>query len=218
MTTEALNKELAQESARLSEAKKQADEAAKKLAKDPASPQLRLGVMKAQQAISEVQIGIDALKAAQSESEKIAANESQEAQRAETLAVFKQAMALQTQRPVAARAIDTALTALHDALAAWKDLNGQARQAALDFYRRAYEGPSPHIHALPLQGMGSEVLNTLAARISAAAGDIPESYRFITYNHISHPGRNESAEEDASQSADRCVQFLQSVAQTHGVI
>lgn len=216
MTTEALNKELAQESARLSEAKKQADEAAKKLAKDPASPQLRLGVMKAQQAISEVQIGIDALKAAQSESEKIAANESQEAQRAETLAVFKQAKALVSKRPEAAQAIDTALSALKDALAAWKDLNAEVTQTALNFYRRVY-GPDHHSHSSLLQGAAGDVLNSIVARVSdAVVESIPAGRHYFSFNHITHAGVIESVEDDARQSTERYMQLLERAEQPQG--
>lgn len=216
MTTAAIDNELVQEAARLSEAKRQATEAAKQLAKDPSNLQLRIAVAEAQQAVAEVQVGIDVLTAARVEGEKAASMEAGEAYRAETLEMFNQAKALIEKRVAAGKDIDTALSALRDVLVAWKTLNTEAALAANDFHRRIYNGR----HSTML-GMESDILNALADQISEVVVGISNAnHYFGAFNqHLRRTaGVPESAEKDAKQSCARYLELLEVGARAKGVI
>ena len=216
MTAQAIDKELAQEAARLDEAKEQATKAAEQLAKDPSNPQLRIAVMQAQQAVAEVQVGIDALNAARVEGEKADTKHADETYRAETLAMFNKAKAMIAKRVAAAKAIDEALTALRTAMASWKDVNAEATRVANGFYKRLYGEYTP-----ALANMEGQVLNAISDGVCEAVGSVSGSHNYFgALNlHVRRvAGVPESAEADTRQMNERHLEALDGFAKAKGVI
>lgn len=130
MRTAAIDRQLAQEQAKMAEAQADATHAAEQLAKDPSNQKLRVAVVEAQQAVAEVQIGIDALTAARVEAVKYDASDEAQAirkKRADAVAEIKGHHERMVQ---VAQAVDEALARAAETLRTFREHRAAAQGAA----------------------------------------------------------------------------------------
>lgn len=133
MKTAAIDRELAQELTQLAEAQAEATKAAEQLANEPNSPEARLAVVQAQAAIAEIEVGINALKAARNAAEKYDASEEGQAQRARRTETLGRVVSTQQALVNAAQAIDEALQSLHTRMQQFGAAHGAAKAATVAY-------------------------------------------------------------------------------------
>lgn len=133
MRTTAIDRQLAGELEQLAEAQEAARKAADRLAQDPNNPQHRSAVVQAQQAVAEVQVGIDALNAARVEAAKFDQSETGKALRQARVKAVGAVVAGQDAVVKAATGVNQALANLLTCMQELADANGTAKNAALTY-------------------------------------------------------------------------------------
>jgi hypothetical protein len=133
MRTTEIAKQLAEENEILVEAQQAAATAAGKLSTDPRNQKHRIAVVAAQQAVAEIQVGIDALNAAMDEAKKYDGSKEAQAVRDRRTKAAKHVAACHEQVAEAAKAVDKALASLLKCAQNWRAMRVAATKATYDY-------------------------------------------------------------------------------------
>lgn len=190
MRTAAIEQQLAQEHAQLAEAQADATHAAEQLAKDPSSQKLRIAMVEAQQAVAEVQIGIDALNAARVEAVKYDASDEAQAirkQRAKAAGDIKGHHEYMAQ---AAGQVDEALAHLKQALGAFRVHHIDAVRASLVYTGLLeLDAMTQATKAHAINAIGHQVTCAVAKGVIDAleTSKLPDLSLYVTVDHFNRP-------------------------------
>lgn len=224
MRTAAIDRELAQELEQLAEAQAAASKAAEQLAREPNSPNARLAVVQAQAAVAEIQVGIDALKAARNEAEKYDASEEAQAIRAKRAETVGRVASTQEAVVTAARAIDDALQTLRTRMQDFAAAREAAKQAAFAYLDLNETDPDTRAHHIEL------ILRTPGALAHAVMLNLHYALKdsgllfqdYITFNpyELTHTGGvgvvlEKSMGDQAARNAERVASTVREIEKLH---
>lgn len=190
MRTAAIDKQLAQEREKLAEAQADATRAAEQLAKNAADPKLRVAVVEAQQAVAEIQIGIDALNAARVEAVKYDASDEAQAIRKQRAAYAETIKGHHEKMVQAAQAVDDALTRIKEAMGTFHAHRDEALRVAIA-YTELME-TDVMVRAARAHGL-TQISGSLTAAVAKgfidamAAAKMPDLSNYVTVNNFCTP-------------------------------
>jgi len=224
MRTIAIDRQLAEEHEQLASAKAAAAKAADLLAQDPSNRKHRIAMVQAQQAVAEVQVGIDALDAARAAAVKFDASEEARAMRAKRAATVALVNGRHAEVVAAAKAADAAIDALTARLGELRDGFRRAHDAAIEYVDLNETDPTTRTHhVLSLIEIPTNIAHSVFLglhKLAVASGlDLTDLITFNAYSltHASGVGgvQHKPVEVAAARNAARVASTVREIEKLH---